>query len=196
MRWWWWIGSAPTCGWCNAARAVRLRRFRACPPISNIGLLAVPGVASARSFVSHNIQREHNGRPLRIKVQGLAWPEDHGEWVPLTAGRPLGQAHYEMIADRSLGLALGEQLKLGKDTYTVVGIAQGMVSSGGDGIAFFTVRDAQAVQFDLPGEAIRMERVRPACAAAPRRMSVACNRCCWSGAAVRPRAFPPSARPW
>jgi ABC-type lipoprotein export system ATPase subunit len=39
-----------------------------------------------------------------------------------------------------------------------VGIAQGVVSSGGDGIAFFTVRDAQAVQFDLPGEAIRMER--------------------------------------
>jgi putative ABC transport system permease protein len=33
-----------------------------------------------------------------------------------------------------------------------------MVSSGGDGLAFFTVRDAQAVQFDVPGEAIRLER--------------------------------------
>jgi putative ABC transport system permease protein len=41
-------------------------------------LLAVPGVVSARSFVSHNIQREHNGRPLRINVQGLAWPDDRG----------------------------------------------------------------------------------------------------------------------
>ena len=121
-------------------------------------LLAVPGVVSARSFVSHSIQREHNGRPLRINVQGLAWPDDDGGWVPLAAGRQLSQAHYEMIADQSLGLALGEHLKLGKDTYAVVGIAQGMVSSGGDGIAFFTVRDAQAVQFDLPGEAIRMER--------------------------------------
>ena len=40
----------------------------------------------------------------------------------------------------------------------MVGIAQGMVSSGGDGIAFFTIRDAQVVQFDLPGEAIRTER--------------------------------------
>ena len=74
------------------------------------------------------------------------------------AGRPLRQAHYEMIADQSLGLPLGGQLELGKDTYTVVGIAKGMVSSGGDGIAFFTVPDAQAVQFDLPGEAIRLER--------------------------------------
>jgi putative ABC transport system permease protein len=33
-----------------------------------------------------------------------------------------------------------------------------MVSSGGDGIAFFTARDAQAIQFDLSGETIRLER--------------------------------------
>jgi putative ABC transport system permease protein len=60
------------------------------------------------AFVSHNIQREHGGRPMRINVQGLAWPEDKGEWLTLAAGRPLGQAHYEMVADQSLGLALGE----------------------------------------------------------------------------------------
>ncbi|MCW5552097.1 MAG: ABC transporter permease [Verrucomicrobiae bacterium] len=120
-------------------------------------LRAVPGVAKARTFVSHNVQREYNGRPLRMNAHGLAWPEDKGEWVKLIAGRPLGQAHYEMIADASLGLALGERLKLGKDTYTVVGVSQGMVSSGGDGIAFFTTQDAQAIQFDLPGEAIRLE---------------------------------------
>lgn len=121
-------------------------------------LLAVPGVESARSFVSHNVQREHRGRPLRMNVHGLAWPEDRGEWVNVISGRPLGQGHYEIIADASLGLSLGEELKLGKDTYTVVGLTRGMVSSGGDGIAFFTARDAQAVQFDLAGETIRMER--------------------------------------
>ncbi|HSH15121.1 MAG TPA: FtsX-like permease family protein, partial [Verrucomicrobiae bacterium] len=121
-------------------------------------LLAVPGVASARSFLSHNIQREHHGKPLRLSVQGLAWPEDNGQWLPLSAGRALTQGHYQMIADQSLGLALGEQLALGKDRYEVVGLTKGMVSSGGDGLAFFSVRDAQAVQFDLPGEAVRLER--------------------------------------
>lgn len=121
-------------------------------------LRAVPGVASARTFVSHNLQREQRDRPLRMNVHGLAWPEDKGEWVKLIAGRPLGQGHYEMIADASLGLALGEKLALGKDTYAVVGVSRGMVSSGGDGIAFFTTQDAQAIQFDLPGEAIRLER--------------------------------------
>ncbi|HWQ93088.1 MAG TPA: ABC transporter permease [Clostridia bacterium] len=119
---------------------------------------AVPGVANAKRFVSHTIQREHRGRPLRMVVQGLSWPEDKGDWVPLIAGRALRQAHFELIADRALGLPLGEKLKLGKDVYEVVGLTQGMTGTAGDGLAFFTVRDAMAVQFDLAGEATRLER--------------------------------------
>lgn len=119
---------------------------------------AVPGVAGARRFVSHTIQREHQGRPLRMVVQGLSWPEDKGGWVPLDAGRPLGQAHFEMIADRSLGLPLGDRVKLGKDVYEVVGLTRGMVGTSGDGLTLFTVSDAMAIQFDLPGEAMRLER--------------------------------------
>ncbi|MEI8388015.1 MAG: ABC transporter permease [Verrucomicrobiota bacterium] len=121
-------------------------------------LRSVPGVAGARRFVSHTIQREYRGRPLRIVVQGLAWPEDRGDWIPLVAGRPLHQARYEMIADRSLGLALGGKIPLGKDIYEVVGITSGMVGSGGDGLGFFTIGDAQRIQFDVPGEATRLER--------------------------------------
>ena len=119
---------------------------------------AVPGVAATRRFVSHTIQREHRGRPLRMVVQGLSWPEARGDWVPLVGGRPLRQGHYEMIADRSLGLLLGEKTQLGKDVYEVVGLTKGMVGSGGDGLAFFTVSDAQAIQFDTPGETMRLER--------------------------------------
>ncbi len=119
---------------------------------------SVPGVSAARPFVSHTIQREHRGQPLRLVVQGLAWPDDRGAWVPLESGRPLARAHFEMLADRSLGLSLGERVRLGRDLYEVVGIARGMVGSGGDGLAFFTVSDAQAIQSDLPGEALRLER--------------------------------------
>jgi putative ABC transport system permease protein len=42
--------------------------------------------------------------------------------------------------------------------YEVVGQTRGLVGSSGDGLAFFTVSDAQAIQFDVPGEAIRLER--------------------------------------
>jgi putative ABC transport system permease protein len=121
-------------------------------------LLAVPGVAKARRFLSHTIQREYEGKPLRIVVQGLAWPEDKGAWLPLVAGRPLAAGHFEMIADSSLGLALGTRMRLGKDDYTVVGITKGMMAQSGDGMAFFTVRDAQAIQFDTAGTALRLER--------------------------------------
>lgn len=119
---------------------------------------AVPGVASARRFVSHTIQREHRGKPLRIVVEGLSWPEDRGGWIPLTSGRHIERAHFEMIADVSLGMALGERIELGKDFYEVVGLTRGLVGSSGDGLAFFTVSDAMAIQFDVPGEAVRLER--------------------------------------
>ncbi len=121
-------------------------------------VLAVPGVQSAREFVFHTIQRQHGGKPLRMSVLGLSWPLDKGQWLPLTAGRPLAQNHFEMIADRTLGFRLHERVTLGKETYTIVGITRGMVSSGGDGMAFVTVADSQAIQFDSAGEAVRLER--------------------------------------
>lgn len=119
---------------------------------------AVPGVASARRFVYHTVQRERDGQPWRFAVQGLDWPQDRGDTLPLIAGRALAQAHFELIADRTLGVSLGETIRLGQETYTVVGLTRGMTSSAGDPMTFFTLPDAQAVQFDLPGEARRLER--------------------------------------
>lgn len=121
-------------------------------------VLAVPGVQSSKEFVYHTIQRERNGKLLRISVLGLSWPTDKGEWVPLIAGRSLTQNHFEMIVDESLGILLGETIKLGKETYTAVGVTKGMLSLNGDGLALFTTADALAIQFDMPGEAVRLER--------------------------------------
>jgi putative ABC transport system permease protein len=118
----------------------------------------VAGVKRAREFVYHTIQREEAGKPIRMGVVGLSWPVDKGEWLPLVAGRPLAQGHYEMIVDEKVGLGLGESVMLGRDRYTVIGITRGMLSSGGDGLGLFTVRDAQAIQSDTPGEAVRLER--------------------------------------
>lgn len=128
------------------------------PPTLVHRVAAVPGVESSREFVYHTIQRERFGKPLRIAVLGLDWPTDHGQWLPLIEGRSLRQAHYEMVADRSLGMGLGEKIRLGKDDYTVVGVTESMISASGDGLAFFSIADAQAIQFDSPGEAVRLER--------------------------------------
>lgn len=121
-------------------------------------VLTVPGIVRANSFVSHTIQRKYQDQPLRLTIQGLSWPSDKGDWLPIIAGRPLRQAHYEIVADKSSKLKLGDRIPLGKNTYTVVGITKWMNSPSGDPMGFMTRADAQAVQFDLPGEAIRNER--------------------------------------
>ena len=128
------------------------------PPNLVHRLMAVPGVSSAREFVYHTIQREYAGKPLRIAVMGLSWPDDKGDWVALTIGRAMSQNHFEMIADESLGLPLGCEIVLGRETYTVVGLTKNYMSSNGDGVAFVTVQDALAIQFWESGEAVRLER--------------------------------------
>ncbi len=128
------------------------------PPSLVHRVAAVPGVTRSREFLFHTIQRERNGAPFRIALVGLSWPQDKGEWITLIAGRALRQNHFELIADQTLGLALGERLPLGRETYTVVGIARGMIASGGDGIAFTTLRDAQTIQLEQPAEAVRLAR--------------------------------------
>ena len=67
----------------------------------------------------------------------------------LVAGHGITASHYQIVADISSGLRLGDQVPLGpyRDPYTVVGLTQGMVTSAGDPIAWITLLDAQAIQF-------------------------------------------------
>jgi len=129
-------------------------------PSTEDRVAAVAGVASARSYTYQAIQREHDGRALRLALVGLAWPEDHGENLPLAAGRPLQQAHGEMIVDASLGLPIGEQIQLGTETYSVVGVTRQALTTGGDSVGFLTVADAHLVVADRPPDAMISERQR------------------------------------
>ncbi len=121
-------------------------------------LKSMPGVATARAFVTYPVQREFRDKPLRMQIQGLSWPDDNGGWLPLISGRRIESAHYEMIVDQILGLRLDDKVRLGKNIYTVVGITKNMSSIAGDGLAFFTLLDALDIQYDYSGEAIRIER--------------------------------------
>ena len=119
---------------------------------------ALPGVQAARTFVYHYLQREINGALLNISILGLDWPADKGEWLPFVAGGPLSENHYQVVVDQTLGLPVRQRLKLGKESYTVVGMTTSMVGLNGEGVALFTVADAQAIQSELAAEAMRLER--------------------------------------
>jgi putative ABC transport system permease protein len=119
------------------------------------------GVAAAGGVAYQNVEAQHRGQTKRLLVVGaqLARP---GEAPAVVDGRPILRSRYEAIADRGAGLALGEQIKLGRDTFTVVGLTENMVASGGDPVVFVMLRDAQKLQFDLTPAAARRESARSA----------------------------------
>ena len=59
-----------------------------------------------------------------------------------------------MVADRKLGLALGERVPLGSDVFEAVGITGGAVDSGGNPLVCLALPEAQKVQFGQDPRAI------------------------------------------
>lgn len=125
------------------------------PRVLEDRLRVVEGVASAETFTYATLQRGE-GAASRLGLVGLSWPGNPGAGLPLVAGRPLGQAHRELIADASLGLPLGATLRLGDDDYAVVGLTSGFVASGGDPLVFVTDRDAEAILAWMAPESRRL----------------------------------------
>jgi putative ABC transport system permease protein len=120
----------------------------------------VPGVHAASPFVFYTIQRQRDGQPLRIAVAGYDLHTGLGGPNRIVAGRGIAQKRFEMVADEKLGLKLGATLRLGLHDYTVVGLTRGAVGSGGDPVAFFSLADAQEIQFVKDNWAVRNARER------------------------------------
>lgn len=118
----------------------------------------VEGVASARRFTNFNQQYVVNGKATRLAIVGIDFPADTGDWIPLIAGRNFQAQHYEAIADRSSGLALGDVIRLRNNDFRVVGLSRGQVDMGGDSMLFLTVPDAQDAGYLLPSEAVLLNR--------------------------------------
>lgn len=118
----------------------------------------VAGVATVRRFVQISQQFEHAGQSRRASLTGLDYPLDNGAWVPLVAGRHLKSGHFEAIADKSIGLALGERVRLGLDDFTIVGLTTGMVDMSGDGLLFVTVNDAASIAQRRTSEEVLLAR--------------------------------------
>ena len=66
------------------------------------------------------------------------------------------------MADIKTGFALGQRIRIRRHDYTVVGLTQRMVSSGGDPMVFIALKDAQEAQFLKDNDAIQNDRTRTA----------------------------------
>lgn len=129
-------------------------------PSLELRVATVPGVLSARSFTMQVLQRQHGDGQLRFALVGLAFPEDRGEELAIVQGHALRQAHGQVIADASLGVPIGEVLRLGRDDYRVVGLTSQVLASGGDAVVFATISDAQRIIGDDSSDALIAERER------------------------------------
>ena len=114
----------------------------------------LPGVESAGSITLRSVEMQAPQGRVRVQVMGFE-PGRPGGPDAIAAGRDLGGARFEMVADARAGLSLGATVRLGGDRYRVVGLTRGLVASGGDPLVFITLRDSQELQFKLAPPAAR-----------------------------------------
>jgi len=114
----------------------------------------VPGVSAAGSITLRTAEMAAPGRIIRAQVMGYE-PGRPGGPSNISAGRGLGGARHELVADERAGLGLGATVLMGQDRYRVVGLTRGLVASGGDPLVFIHLRDSQELQFKLSPPAAR-----------------------------------------
>jgi len=126
------------------------------------GVRGMPGVAQAANVTYFTMQvRGQDGHETRAMVVGMEAGQP-GSPGYLLAGRHITRSHYEAVADIKTGFSLGEQIRIRRHDYTVVGLTQRMVSSGGDPMVFLALKDAQEAQFLKDNDAILADRARTA----------------------------------
>lgn len=117
------------------------------------------GVAAAGSVAYQNVEITHRGSTRRLLVVGSEIGRIGGA-REIVAGMPITRSRYEAVADIAAGFSLGEQVKLGRNNFMIVGLTRNAVASGGDPVIFISLRDAQKLQFDLTPAAARRESAR------------------------------------
>ena len=129
-------------------------------------VLGLPGVARAANVTYLTMQvrqsqGQDEGHEVRAMIVGFETGQP-GEPGYLVAGRHITRSHYEAVVDVRTGFALGDRIRIRRHDYTVVGLTQRMVSSGGDPMVFIPLKDAQEAQFLKDNDAILNDRARTA----------------------------------
>jgi putative ABC transport system permease protein len=146
-----WVVEAGTQGPFAEASAI--------PTDTRDAVARMPGVSDAGAITYQTIEAEHAGRTLRLYVIGFE-PGRPGGPQRIAEGRGIGTSHFELLADRKTGLVPGDTILLGRDRFTVVGLVEDAMNSGGDSAVYVTLADALALQGALDPAAARVQAAR------------------------------------
>lgn len=117
------------------------------------------GVKEVHPLTFQGLQIHRNDKPIRVYALGY---ESLSSFKPftLTSGQAINIRSREIIVDTKTGFKLGDRIYLGRNRYTVVGLTNKAVSSGGDPMIYLDLREAQELQFLFSNEQIRNDRER------------------------------------
>ncbi len=130
------------------------------PEFFHYSVKSIPGVEKASPFIYYTVERPVDGKSRHFSIVGYDVFGGLGGPKKIVAGRPIEQAHYEMVANLKLGAHIGDRILLGLHTYTVVGLTNDAVDPEGDPIVYLSLHDAQEVLFQPDNEEVRNERER------------------------------------
>ncbi len=126
-------------------------------------LLSQNAISEAEAMTFQSIQLfDRQNQAVRVNLVGYdpfgkINPVNHSRLVD---GRDLKKSHYEIVVSLKTGFVLGDNIKIGRDIYKVVGVTKGTVSSGGDPLVYVSLKDAQKIQFLYSNARIRNDRAR------------------------------------
>jgi putative ABC transport system permease protein len=128
-------------------------------PDTRNAVARLPGVAEAGAIAYLTIETTHGGRSLRLYVIGYERGKPGGPLF-ISEGRGIGRSHFDVVADRKTGLLPGDVVRLGRNRFSVVGLVDGAMNSGGDPAVFVTLQDAMALQAEVDPSAGRVQAAR------------------------------------
>ncbi|MBK5946506.1 ABC transporter permease [Rhodobacter veldkampii DSM 11550] len=131
------------------------------PADSRDTVARMPGVAEAGAINYQTVEAPFLDRTLRLYVVGYEPGRPGGPQI-IAEGRGIGTSHFELVADRKTGLLVGDTILLGRSRFTVVGLVEGAMNSGGDPAVYMTLADAMALQTELAPADQRVQAARGA----------------------------------
>ncbi len=136
----------------HSGQETRVSRARA-------AVARMPGVAEAGAITFRTVEAAHAGKTLRLYVIGFE-PGRPGDPQMIAEGRGLGASHFELLAGRKTGLVTGDTVRPGRDRFTVVGLVEEAMNSGGDPAVYMTLDEAIALQTAIDPAAARVQAAR------------------------------------
>jgi putative ABC transport system permease protein len=123
------------------------------------GLVGFPGVAGVANVLYFSLQAQHGTDDVRIMVAGYQ-DGKMGQPTNIIAGRPIIKSKYEAVAEAKSGFKIGDKIHIRRYDYTVVGLTEKTMSTGGDPVVFVRLKDAQEIQFKKDNTSIYGDRHR------------------------------------